>query len=607
MPLRKNWHWWLPLVLLILILIGLIIWHNQKKPTATESSGVTNTYNVDTSIKSGCHKLVEKFCKDLWSESNHGDLTIYVGSKKYDLDFGIDQTGLTHANEVYLRAIEQAKEQLPKDLLKNLDYRDFFNDLEHYFESIEILDIDAKSQLKREELYQEVQRDWQDSLHHTKLERVEMLHKGYITKRHDGVPQAWKYDATRIQNELIAEVHQIIWKNSSAWLDTLEQAELVRKTYLEYLEQSSHLSKSTKSLWKRRIETVVFQPPNTNSRYIDDSCLSDTNAYYLPLNHSVTICPGYFQNGSVFRTVAHELSHAIGFKKNVLEVEEQTQLAQEFHKFKSASCSKNHKPTCLDWKSFKQKLPKYLDAWAKPEPQVQNLLRCLQTKANIKPLSPDEINKLSKKYVTEVLEKMASTEMFVNMIAPNKKSYRGENLENIDYLSPCTGPTNDPQTLNEVDVVGTVYVNEIRCSSIEDKSIKMKAAIEQARIILSEVVKRQMSNEGRFSSFKTLVTEGFAEDSEEHFADYMGQEVFAKLLTQVSTVGARRNLYFANIASKCDTPSLEAMFPKEFQVQKQYYFDPHSEAELRRLELLTPSIRSALECDKDFQLKECSL
>ena len=93
---------------------------------------------------------------------------------------------------------------------------------------------------------------------------------------------------------------------------------------------------------------------------------------------------------------------------------------------------------------------------------------------------------------------------------------------------------------------------------------------------------KSLRYEGRFSSNKRLQAEGFAKDIEERIADRLGREVGALILEQDADATRRRNLFLAGLATHCDPPSLQKDFPAEFQVQKSYYFDGHSESEQRR-------------------------
>jgi len=179
---------------------------------------------------------------------------------------------------------------------------------------------------------------------------------------------------------------------------------------------------------------------------------------------------------------------------------------------------------------------------------------------------------------------------------------------NPDFLNPCGDkPDRDnPHTLSTS--LRVFFTLEYLCAdSSLSSGDRLKSAIESASDIQSKMYTKIMPMNGPFSTDGALIENNQSENVNERFADAMGYKVFSRYLKRQSNTEERRNLFLANGSWLCNPPGLNEMYPEEAQTIKEYSLEEHSEGKMRRLETLTPEIREALGCTKDFEKKDCPI
>jgi hypothetical protein len=203
---------------------------------------------------------------------------------------------------------------------------------------------------------------------------------------------------------------------------------------------------------------------------------------------------------------------------------------------------------------------------------------------------------------------LADNTAFLAMIKEKRPDENGNLEANPDYLNPCGGkpdPENPPYVASSL---GLFYTLEYLCSDTQGTTAqRMDASIKSASKLQSALNQSLIPMNGQLSDDQTLIGNNQSEDVKERFADAMGSKVFSRYLKRTPSQADRKSQFLANWSWLCDQPSLEESFPEEAQVEKSYSQEPHSADQKRRKEILTPEIREALGCTKDFDSKDCPI
>jgi hypothetical protein len=117
---------------------------------------------------------------------------------------------------------------------------------------------------------------------------------------------------------------------------------------------------------------------------------------------------------------------------------------------------------------------------------------------------------------------------------------------------------------------------------------------------------RSLAFGGAFSRDPRLNEAGYAQYLDEQVADFIGNQVFARLVAREPTLEGRRSWYWAALAELCEPPSWAREFPEEYAVEEHLVGDEHQPAAERRRVLIQKEGAALLECTPDLSLKNCS-
>ncbi len=595
------------LLLLILAKSASISW--AAFPPATLYSSPKGTV--------GCSQMTEDFCKALWLPKNLGNIDLKVGAKREQIREGRlpNEFGFSLYN--YLKARLLARSRLPEEFRTRLEARGFFPKLQAVMNKKPNRKLSVKEKERERYLGKEVETIWDNSIDEVVFSKMNIEKKDFFQLTNDNIPHSLWLKYNEFRDRLEASIVKSIWSGNEAWQHAAEEFQSIRTAFIELIESHTAFSSDIKKEWISRLKSVELVIPGSDPLVwdlMDKGCASTTeNAFYLPTHNKITICGGYLVGVNLIRTIAHELSHALAVRRTIYQYKVTTEAHALVSDLVDRTC-KQQPLSCDEWGSWKKKFEKASDKLETVSIPNQEFLACFRKK-ELKAKRPEKefLEYVSKERVSDVLEYSARRSWFLQLTKDKEILRDGTEHANPRYLNPCGFMWNMPkwERLTNPFAVSSFFVNDYLCqkkSNPDEKpEVILERAVETAKNLSTPLMQKELLVPGVFASDREFERQGYSEDVEEDFADYLSGEVVAKLLEKLPQVEDRRSLVLASIAHLCDEPSIERQYPDEAAVQKKYYFDPHSEGVERRQRLLTAPIREALQCSRDFKpsIKEC--
>lgn len=564
----------------------------------------------DLSKPGGCSAIVSRYCDALYSPQYDGNITLASDDYKFTVKQGKTENEFSFAYYDYAKAQLDYQRYLPKDFLHVLRERGMFESLRAFLRRKPRKQMSLAERTENLRLASRLDSIWASAIDETVLLRMEKRFPGYSKLASGLIPFEFLQEKKRTDGILEAEIAVALWRQHPSWKRVERQFELVRGEYIKFVNSDPSLSDDLKKDWTERLQGLKLIIPGSDPTLAMGSCAStEINAYYFTNRNLLTVCAGDFNTEDSIQTLSHEIGHALDMERSLRLFEEKSDLAQRLTALTKASCSVTTPPafSCEAWDEFKDDYDDLLSDFGKFKTPKRELFSCLQEKKVKSRMGSDYIERVAREESIDEVEWAARNDLFLKLTKPQLPLSDGSMRPNILYMNACRNNPwfDDSDILEEESTLLTFFTSEYRCSTEEAADKKLQKAIDVAKKMQTELIEKRIKNEGMFSSRDRLQADGYATSSDERFADSIGAKVFARILEQKRTVVARRGLYLANVAWQCSRKSLRKMFPLEAKVQKDYYFDTHSEGVWRQHELLLEPIRKALSCEKDFEVKEC--
>ena len=324
-----------------------------------------------------------------------------------------------------------------------------------------------------------------------------------------------------------------------------------------------------------------------------------SNAFYRPDIHSLTVCTGFFTTlDGLDSVLAHELSHSLGIAKEIQDFVSTTRLAKELTPVWANACDPvdEAKACYSDWRRFKTNFSALVAELSQFKLPGSHFRSCLQYhRHTLKPFHEmpyAEALALVKRGVAT----MADHKVFYNLVPRVTK-------DRHQFLNPC-GRGRAPSKNPLESLVTLFFTMEYRCRKDLPEVQRFKEAISTATAMQAQVLVQTTGMGGSHSKSPWMGEHGYAESSEERFADAMGYRVFARLLAKSPLLEDRRQEYLLNEVTFCSKGDQEDSDLK--QAEHELSFEPHSLHSERRIENLIPEIRAAIQCEKDFPQVDCT-
>jgi hypothetical protein len=568
----------------------------------------------------GCSELVEKFCDKLYSPPQNGNLDLKTGPNEVTpIRLGENNKGFEMDYVHFEEAKLAAEDRLSKDFQEKLKARNYFVKLRQFLQTKPLEQMSLSERAQTDRLGDEVSSIWNESFNETVLERMEKLHPGY--SRMKIIPPTLQKENTLENNKLSASNFQALWKENPSWKKVESDFQLAQSTYVDWLEKHTALDTETKKDWIARIQSVTLRIlgsdlDGSDPDISDEECATTNhNAYYDPQRNTVTVCAGDFTSSRMLTILTHELSHSLDVRRSIEIFKENSEYGKLLRGLENSVCQGLQKSPDFcekEWAPFKSKNKHYLKSLEHFAVTKPNYFSCLQYHSSLTTPSKKTFNNMAKSRANSEVSAIAETkdESFLILTRTKLTMSDGSKQENPAYFNPCGLPSwqQVPLYYPTSFEVQTFFVAEYACDhTSKTPEDRMENAIQTAQTHYESLLKKTIPLGGKFSYDSDLAAEGYAEDSGERFADSMGYQVFSEILKKTPDLEMRRQLYYSAVAKRCEKPSISKEYPSEAQVEKRHSLEPHSEGKQRRLENLIAPIRAALNCKKDFKLKECTL
>lgn len=598
-----------PLLLLVLAPFANL----RTAQSASAPTPEAPPYSVPSTENPGCSSILENFCDALWAPGHEGNILLRHGVSGTEepgdlilLGRAANQTSYPY--RLFGEAKLAARPYLPAPLLKRLNARHYFEKLQHNLAAKPLPKMSRAEVEANRQLYQDLADIWEAALEECAIDAVTRDHPGFFRLTEEHMPTGISQEYYRAKDRLETEANRAIWSHHPRWPAMQALLDEIKRDLVAAIDSSPGPSAELKDAWKKRIAAIQLMLPGSDPELLDDHdrhCAStERNAVYWTLRDRLEICGGYIMNGDPSRTVAHELAHSLGVHRNEVAHLLASPLAERLSHLRDRTCAKDY-ISCADWAKWKMDFESDLASYQSGPDLDTKMLACFQTREIKGPPDPSTLDFIAREWVSSNLEDQAQRDRLIRLTKDEEILRDGSKHPNPAYLDPCglyyvnilRDPINPSYTLN------TFFVNEYRChaAGTPDSPAKhLEDAVEGARKLELDLRARELASASRFSSIRELERHGYAEDVEEDLADNLGEIVYASYLKRLDREDDRRAEFFSSMASLCDEPSLEKLYPEEAQVQKKYDLDPHSEGIDRRRKLMTAPIREALGCHKDF-------
>ncbi len=581
-----------------------------QSPGAASMKNGTALFSTDfiTAHHPQCLGMVQHFCQSLFSADHQGSLEFDIDQNHYEVRLGETSNDFKQKDYEYLSAKVQGWWRLPSDLREALSSRNLLEKIKAYLAHSSRQNMSLSERIRTMRADEEIDVMWNSAVHETLLIRMEKNFPGYAKIKEDYIPLELKYESQRQLKLLEAEVAKAIWGHHKNWQKVEVRFEHVRQAYREVIPTLPGLSDELKKEWLERINAIKLIIPGSDPEIDADACTkNENNAYFYTEKNELTVCAGDFNTEEIGQTLAHEIAHALDVDRTRFLFQENSVGGRAFHALKDMNCSR--KPLdCESWQNQKTHFTENIRELEKFKPQLESFNSCLQDRDVHPTIDEEYLSRIAREQVEAVAGDLAERNVFLRLISPRIPLPDGSSQANPMYLNPCGYYLWDNQTypVDEDASMLLFFTAEYRCSKAADRDVKFKSAIDTAQELQSELTRAHLKIEGKFSSHERLNLDGFAAPSAEKFADAIGLKVFAHMLKEDdANVHRRRARYLVNNSWLCRRPSLQQLYPTEARIQKSYYVEPHSEHSQRQKDLLSAEMREALDCEPDFESREC--
>lgn len=555
-----------------------------------------------------CKAMLDTYCSFLNSPAVMGNLEVKRSTSSTKILQGETSNQFSQVYYRYSQAKLKNRAHLPKDLVRVLDRHAYFLKLRQFLSRQPRPSMNLSERLSSDMMDYELGYIWQAAFNETVILRMDRKFEGYHKLPDKLVPVEMQLERRRVRRELVSEISRALWRNSEAW-EKVEKEFARLQLAFESMIARLDIPENVRMDWIKRIREIKLVLPGAFPAISSEECSTTTaNAYYYTYLNVVTICAGDFNSEDIAQTLAHEMAHALGIDRAQYLFEINSDFGRRLSAFRRKVCEPKSF-SCEDWKAYKEGFDKSLDSLSGFEPQLRGFQSCLKRRPTVKVLGRTDFERFARTLINDRISDLASSDRFLRITKPYMPMRNGKTQKNPNYLNPCSYSlwSQGEEPLDDELTTLMYFTAEYRCNENAAPSQKMKAAIDLAKTMSEQVLRKSLEIEGEFSARSLLETEGFSSPPFERFADVIGSYALAELLSQSPDMWDRQNRFLASSSWACSEPSLASQFPEESSIEKEYIFDAHTEGDQRRKELFSGPIRQVLGCQKDFEFKECRL
>lgn len=556
----------------------------------------------------GCKSMVDDYCSDLYSNQSQGNLKVFDGNKEYLTLQGQTNNNFDNPWFFFYSARLDNEKRLPKDLLEALRRRQFFDKLRDILKRPNKKDMPLEQNIKHYDLETEVDQIWRNAIAETVTKRLEVQFPGSYKLTHEETGQEIDFERARIQKRLWSEISISLWSKSKNWKKVKKDFLLLKAAYKQTIDHVLS-DEVLKKKWIDKLNKVELTLPGQNPVTANSDCISvSRNAYYYPYLNTLTVCAGYFNGGQQIQTLSHELSHAFDSSSHIIDYQQNSRFVKSLRKLKKNVCAIKTF-SCEGWTDYKKSFALELEKMGQYQMPLSNFNRCLQKKPLKKILTEQVILDKAEEIIKDRISDLTTNSSFLRVTSETLPMPNGKIVKNPNYLNPCSYSVwdQDPFAIDS-DLVSLLYFTAAyRCEGTNSPE-KLKTAVQVSRDLSKEVLKTILKMEGEFSARDELQTAGYSLPTFEQFADRLGSDNVAEYLSSFKTVAEKRGRYLVSSFWLCDKPSLKKSNLEMLNALSEYIFDHslHSENDERLKDWLSPKVQEQLQCDKDFDAKECA-
>ena len=576
-------------------------------PSSISPSADFQSFHVQSGKQLGCLSLNDKYCNSLHDPTSQGNLEVVRPKGVIRILQGETRNDFSQVFYQYSKAKIRRREALPRTLRGILDDRGYFVKLNALLNRSPRTQMSVFERIQYDRMAAEVSQIWTTALDETVLRRMVQKFPGYQRIRSREMPPEYEIEATKERRKLLNQVSLALWREDKNWSEVEATFQALQKSYLNVIARLN-IDEETRADFSQRIRDVKLVLPGSTPEISDYECSSTTiNAYYYRYLNVITVCAGDFNSEDILQTLAHEMAHALDITRSMYLFKMQSQLVKHQQRFRHQICTEK-KVDCADWKAFKENIPKYLNEFDKFKPDLKSFNQCLKRRATTKTASSSDYQRIAQSTAVSSFSSLAGADYFLRIIKDKLPLKNGRMVKNPYYLNPCayylwTKEEEPP----EDEINSLVYFTAEYSCGEASASERFRSSLETSKKFAEMVITKSLALAGEFSSHDRLMNEGFSSSPAERFADVMGSYAMADYLNQTPSIEDRRGKYLASISWLCEEPSLRTQFPEESSVENDFNEEVHTDGLFRIQEILSAPIRSSLQCQKDFQFKECSL
>jgi len=552
-------------------------------------------------------KRFEVFCDELWSANNNGDLKFQIQGKTFEVNTALDQFSYTSSYIELLKRILVVKDQFPQDFKEELAKRHYFDKVASWLKGYSKEKQSLKTHLEMREALDHFQVEWEFAYKNVNATKVSKKYPHFRPSSWNPYPMDYEYKKEK--RDFLANIFDMIWDQHPQTLKVKKRFEELKNLLLVSIDSWTNLPTDLKREWKKSIKTVSFMPLHSDYIIRDQlECLLDLdNAFYLPGEHSITICAGALFRDNLDMTILHELSHALGDNRRMTLIEMNGPFAKIQKEIKNACFPKKLKnrmtlnPSWFELKKTIEELPfeKKLIGDELPAYPIWN---CLSSKSAKAPFDITILKERIKHKAENLAIDSAYDGNLSSLLQPELTFRSGEKYENVEFLNPCyiLDTKNKHLYPNDIHTFYWFFIQEY-LSIVKnplkpeiDKAEAFMKAQKEAQRLYYHLITHSFSKASIFSGFKTLVSENFSQDVEEDFADLTAVITYSKILEQLATPLLREAKLFQAIAWYCPRRSLKAEDKQLNQVEHELSKKPHGLGIARFNKILIAPIRQLL-------------
>lgn len=596
---------WILLILIIVAFCGCTSSTNVNRENSFKTFSSDQMFGQVE--RPQCKALLDRYCNYLYSPEVLGNLELKSAQKSIQVLQGETTNEFSQVFYRYTKAKMKNRYFLPKDFYKSLQSRQYFEKTEIFLTRKPRLIMTKSQRMDADQLEHELKYIWSMAINETVLTRMNLKYRNFHQLSERIIPVELKLERRRMHRNLVSEISRAIWRNDKNWKKVEKGFAKLKESYLRMIDNLD-IEKSIQDDWKKKIEDVQLVLPGSFAAIANEECSTTTiNAYYYTYLNVVTICAGDFNSEDIIQTLAHEMGHALGIDRSQYLYQVRSDFGQQLGQLRGQVCERQNF-SCEFWNKYKNNHTSWLSSLSDYRPELPEFQRCLKRRETSKKLTDKDIGRIAESIVSDRVSDLASSDRFLRITKPELPMINGKTQKNPNYFNPCSYYmwTQGEEPIDDELTTLMYFTAEYRCSD-KQPAEKFKEAIEVAKHMSVDVLKATLKIEGEFSARGVMETEGYSSPPYERFADVIGSYAMADFLSDLPTRLDRQNKFLASSSWQCVQPSLATRFPEESAIEKEYIFDAHTEGDQRRKELFTAPIRSAIGCDKDFEMKECAL